>query len=160
MYNIRERLRHIFFLLFQGSTLLLLVLKPKKNPTCISILMKPLTQQILKNLSKRTSHYKIELAKVLQLNKYETASYFIQFSQKLTYDCLLISGFPSNLSELNLKLFWTSEQNNFRFSSGKFGGKHRNQQTITCQVLAELNKIWSCLIFIKLYSKAIQIYPK
>ena len=39
----------------------------------------------------------------------------------------------------------------FRFSSGKFGGKHRNQQTIICQVLAELNKIWSCLIFIKLY---------
>jgi hypothetical protein len=54
--------------------------------------------------------------------------------------------------ELNLKLFWTSEQNNFRFSSGKFGGKHKNQQTISCQVLAELNKkIWSCLIFIKLY---------
>ena len=38
------------------------------------------------------------------------------------------------------------------FSSGKFGVKHRNQQTITCQVSAELNKIWSCLIFIKLYS--------
>ena len=49
-------------------------------------------------------------------------------------------------------LSWTSDvQNNFRFSSGKFGGKHRNQQTIICQVLAELNKIWSCLIFIKLY---------
>ena len=29
--------------------------------------------------------------------------------------------FPPNLPELNLKLFWTSEQNNFRFSSGKFG---------------------------------------
>jgi hypothetical protein len=26
-------------------------------------------------------------------------------------------------------------------NSGEFGGKHRNQQTITCQVLAELNKI-------------------
>ena len=59
--------------------------------------------------------------------------------------------FAPNLPELNLKLFWTSEQNNFRFSSGKFGAKHRNQQTNTCQVLAELNKIWSCLIFIKLY---------
>ena len=53
--------------------------------------------------------------------------------------------FPPNLPELNLKLFWTSEQNNFRFSSGKFGEKHRNQQRITCQVLAELNKIWRCL---------------
>ena len=27
--------------------------------------------------------------------------------------------FPPNLPELNLILFWTSEQNNFRFSSGK-----------------------------------------
>ena len=26
-----------------------------------------------------------------------------------------------------------------------------NQQTILYQVLAELNKIWNCLIFIKLY---------
>ena len=61
--------------------------------------------------------------------------------------------FPPNLPELNLKLFLTSEQNNFSFSLVKFGGKHRNQQTFTCQVLAELNKIWSCLIFIKLYQK-------
>ena len=47
--------------------------------------------------------------------------HFIQFSQNLTCDC-----------------------------SGKFVVKHKNQQTITCQVLAELNKIWSCLILIKL----------
>ena len=58
-----------------------------------------------------------------------------------------------------LKLFWSDVQNNFRFSSGKFGGKHRNQQTITCQVLAEINKIWSCLIFIKLYSLCISLTP-
>ena len=51
---------------------------------------------------------------------------------------------------LNLKFFCSDVQNNFKFSSGKFGGKHRNQQKITCQVLAELNKIWSCQIFIKL----------
>ena len=51
--------------------------------------------------------------------------------------------FPPNLPKLNLKLFCSYVQNNFRFSSGKFRGKHRNQQTITCQVLAELNKIWS-----------------
>ena len=30
---------------------------------------------------------------VLQLNEYETAPYFIQFSQNLTCDCLLISVF-------------------------------------------------------------------
>ena len=28
-----------------------------------------------------------------------------------------------------------------------------NQQTIRCQVLADMIKIWSCLIFIKLYAK-------
>ena len=44
------------------------------------------------------------------------------------------------------KASFLHEQNNFRFSSGKFGAKHRNQQTITCQVLAELNKIWSYLL--------------
>ena len=27
-----------------------------------------------------------------------------------------------------------------------------NQQTIRCQVLADMIKIWSCLIFIKLYT--------
>ena len=68
----------------------------------------------------------------LQLNEYETAPYLIQFSQ-------------------NPQLFCSDVQNNLRFSSGKFGEQHRNQQTISSQVLAELNKIWSFLIFIKLY---------
>ena len=78
-----------------------------------------------------------------------TAPYFIQFSQNLTCDCLLISVFcPPNLPELNLKLFCSDVQNNFKFSSGKFGENRRNQHTITCQVLAELNEIWSCLIFL------------
>ena len=58
--------------------------------------------------------------------------------------------FAPNLPELSLKLFSTDVQNNFRLSSGKFRAKHRNQQTITCQVLAELKRIWSCLIFIRL----------
>ena len=58
--------------------------------------------------------------------------------------------FAPNLLELNPKLFCSDVQNNIRLSSGKFGAKHRNQQTITCQVLAELNKLWSCLTFIKL----------
>ena len=90
----------------------------------------------------------------IQLNEYETAPYFIQFSRNLTSDCLLISVLypeftwaePWNYFEHQNKTI-----SNFRFSSGKFGGKNRNQQTITCQVLAELNKIWSCLIFIRLY---------
>ena len=64
--------------------------------------------------------------------------------------CWSLSFFP-NLPGLNLKLFCSDVQNNFRFSSGKFGEKHWNQQTIKCQILAEQNEIWSCLIFIKLY---------
>ena len=32
-------------------------------------------------------------ARLIQLNEYETAPYLIQFSQKLTCDCLLISVF-------------------------------------------------------------------
>ena len=90
----------------------------------------------------------LQICDPLQLNEYETAPYFIQFSQNLTCDCLLISMFSPNLPELIIKLFWklfwTSKQNNFMISSGKFGEKHRNQQKITSQVLAELNKIWSC----------------
>ena len=48
----------------------------------------------------------------VQLNEYETAPYFIQFSQNLTCDCLSIFVFfpefpriSPNLPELNLKLF-------------------------------------------------------
>ena len=37
-------------------------------------------------------------------------------------DCLLISVFSPNLPELNLKLFCSDVQNNFRFSSDKFEG--------------------------------------
>ena len=59
--------------------------------------------------------------------------------------------FSPNLPKLNLKLFCSDVKNKFRFSSGKFEAKHRNQLTIICQVLAELFKIWSCLIFIQLY---------
>ena len=74
-----------------------------------------------------------------------------KFAKWLLLILLLYYLYSSMFYSIQPKL-WTSEQNNFRFSSGKFGGKHRNQQTITCQVLAELNKIWSCLIFIKLYN--------
>ena len=63
----------------------------------------------------------------VQLNQYETAPYFSQFSQNLTFYCLLISVFYlvstwiyHNLSDLKLKLFSTSKEFNFRFRSGKF----------------------------------------
>ena len=63
---------------------------------------------------------------VVQLNEYETAPYFIQFSQNLTcelfVDVCVFPLIPPNLSELNLKLFCSDVENNSRFSSGKLGG--------------------------------------
>ena len=50
------------------------------------------------------------------------------------------------LSVVNLKLFCFYLQNNFLFTPGKFRGIQLNQQTIICQVLAWLKKIWNCLI--------------
>ena len=35
-----------------------------------------------------------------------------------------------------------------------------NQQTIRCQVLADMIKIWSCLMFIKLYRKSTNLLLK
>ena len=60
------------------------------------------------------------------------------FSIKPKLDMRLFVDFPRfslNLPELNLKLFSSAVQNNFRFSSGKFREEHRNRQTISCQVL-------------------------
>ena len=62
--------------------------------------------------------------------------------------------FSLNVPELNLKLFWTAEKNNFRFSSGKFREKWGKTQKSTnnlMSIFGLLEKIWSCLIFIKLY---------
>ena len=49
--------------------------------------------------------------------------------------------------------FWSAEQfyDHFMQEPSKNWEIQLNQQTIWSQVLAELNKIWSCLIFIKLY---------
>ena len=71
-----------------------------------------------------------------------------KLDMQLFVDFYVSTRFGLNLSDRNLKLFWTSIQNNFRFRSRKFSQKrlNRNQQTITCQLLAKLNEIWSCLI--------------
>ena len=48
----------------------------------------------------------------IQLNEYETAPYFIQLSQNLTLDCLLISVFLPVFAWCDHKivLFWSAEQ--------------------------------------------------
>ena len=49
-----------------------------------------------------------KLISIIQLNKYETAPYFLQLSQNLTSDCLLISVFLP--SDHKIVLFWSAEQ--------------------------------------------------
>ena len=67
---------------------------------------------------------------MLQLNKYETA-------QNFTSSCIV----------LQIKtILWSHHAR-----TGKNREIQLNQQTIPCQVLAQLNKIWSCLIFITPY---------
>ena len=95
----------------------------------------------------------------LQLNQDETAPYFLQLSQNLTLHCLLIylnfPEFPSfcmmwskNCSEdQNETILWSHHA-----KTGEFREIQLNQQTIRCQVLAWVQKIWSCLLFIKLYT--------
>ena len=63
----------------------------------------------------------------------------ILFNSSKTWHVIVCWFLFFSLNLLNLKLFCSDVQTNFRFSSGKFGGKHRNRQTITGQVLAELN---------------------
>ena len=56
----------------------------------------------------------------------------------LFVDFCVLPGFSLKLPDLNLKLFCFDVQNNFRsnqVNSGKNKVKHRNQETITCQVL-------------------------
>ena len=86
----------------------------------------------------------------IKLNKFEIAPNYIQLAKIWHVIVCWFLCFPLNLPKLNLQLFCSDVQNNFRFSSGRFKERHRNQQTIIFQVLAELNKIWNCLIFIHL----------
>ena len=44
----------------------------------------------------------LQIIPFLQLNEYETAPYFIQFSQNLTCDCLLISVFSPKFPRIYL----------------------------------------------------------
>ena len=56
-----------------------------------------------------------------------------KLDMQLFVDFYVFTRFWLNLSDRNLKLFWTSKQNNFRFRSRKFSQKGV--------------KMWSCLIF-------------
>ena len=63
------------------------------------------------------------------------SSIFFSIKPKLDmwlFVCFLC--FWLNLPHLNLNLFCFDVQNIFRFRWGKFSQKHRNQQTIACQV--------------------------
>jgi hypothetical protein len=70
-------------------------------------------------------------------------------------DFCVSPGFSLNLPELNLKLVSSPVQNNFRFSSGKFREKQEKTLISSKNIMSSvglIEKIWSCLIFIKLYN--------
>ena len=77
-----------------------------------------------------------------------------KLDMQLFVDIYVFTRFWLNLSDQNLKLFWTSKQNNFRFRSSKFSQKLVKTQKSTNNIMSSfgvIEKIWSCLIFIKLY---------
>ena len=89
------------------------------------------------------------------------SSIFFLLNQNLTYDCCWFLCFYLNLPDLNLKLFWTSKQNNFRFWSGKFSQIQVKTQKSTNNPMSSfglIEKIWSCLIFMKLYVLTTYLY--
>ena len=78
----------------------------------------------------------------------ETAPFF-PLNQNLTSGAIVcFLSFYLNLPDLNLKLFCFDIQNNFRFRSGKFRYKHRNQRHHMWSFGLVKKKILSCLIFI------------
>ena len=71
-----------------------------------------LAKGVVDNVSNRVTHSGKKSPFFLQLNEYETAPYSIQFSQNLTWDCLLISVFFPKFTWADHKivLFWISKQ--------------------------------------------------
>ena len=87
----------------------------------------------------------------VQLNEYETAPNFIQLSQNLTRDCLLISVFLPVFTSFawcdhKIVLFWSAEQY-YDHITQKWV-KTQKSTNNQCQFLAWLKKIWNCVIFI------------
>ena len=93
----------------------------------------------------------------VQLNEYETVLYFLQLSQNLTWKLIsvyLSACFYQFLHDVLIKLFCRSKQNNFMSTSCKNWWKQVNMQKSTNNPMWSfglMNKIWSYLIFIKLY---------
>ena len=74
-----------------------------------------------------------------------------KLDMQLFVDFYVFTRFWLNLSDRNLKLFWTSKQNNFRFRSSKFSQKWVKTQKSTNNRMSSfglIENIWSCLIFI------------
>ena len=92
------------------------------------------------------SHFKIRFFIQMHCN--------IQHDMRLFVDFCVYPRFSLNLPEQNLKLFCTAEENNFRFSAGEFkekGGKTQKSINNLLSSFGWIEKIWICLLFIKLY---------
>ena len=72
---------------------------------------------------------------------------------RLFVDFCVFPRFSLNLPELNLKLFRTAEENNFRFSSCKFREKQVKTQKSTNNLMSSfglIEKKYGAVSFIKL----------
>ena len=100
-----ENMEYVFLKVFKTIFFKTVFLRPYFFKTCFS--QKFLRTCFFSNFSRpcflRTCF--------VQLNAYETASYFIYFSQNLTCDCLLISVFCPKFTwaEPKIVLFWCSK---------------------------------------------------
>ena len=102
----------------------------------------------------------------LQLNKYETALNFVQLSQNLTLDCLLIQlNFPvlhQILHNVIIKMFYRSKQNNFMITSFKNWGIQGNSAKSTNNPMSSFGSIEENMELshiIQLYSCKYGNYP-
>ena len=80
---------------------------------------------------------------MVQINEYEIVLYFLQISQNLIWDCLLISVYLPVFANVCMICSWNcfvlycrTILGTHHAKTGKIRYIHKNQQTIQCQVLA------------------------
>ena len=97
----------------------------------------------------------------LQPNKHETTPNFIQLSQNLTLDCLLIQlnfpAFMQFLHELIIKLFYRSKQNNFIITSCKNWQKQGNSVKSTNNPMSSFGLIEKNLELSHIYQAVLKL---
>ena len=71
------------------------------------------------------------LYNLISMRQFHIFSIKPKLDMQLKVDFYVFTRFWLNLSDQNVKLFWTSKQNNFRFQSSKFSQKRVKTQKTT-----------------------------